>query len=116
MTMQRDEVFRSKFLRLPETNSETLVRPRPASVGCSPNQEIKISRSRAFAVCIRSIGKAAKLAVEESEYGGPRFRHEPLVVVPLWLATEIATIAEQSRVLPHPAKCPRHSARVPRSP
>ena len=70
MTMQRDEVFRSKFLRLPETNSETLVRPRPASVGCSPNQEIKISRSRAFAVCIRSIGKAAKLAVEESEYGG----------------------------------------------
>jgi hypothetical protein len=26
------------------------------------------------------------------------------------------TIAEQSRVLPHPAKCPRHSARVPRSP
>jgi len=90
MTMQRDEVFRSKFLRLPETNSETLVRPRPASVGCSPNQEIKISRSRAFAVCIRSIGKAAKLAVEESEYGGPRFRREPLMVMPPWLATEIA--------------------------
>jgi hypothetical protein len=70
MTMQRDEVFRSKFLRLPETNSETLVRPRPASAGSSPNQEIKIYRSRGFAVCIRSI-EAAKLAVEEIEHGGP---------------------------------------------
>jgi len=41
------------------------------SAGCSPNQATEIYRAPALAVRVRSNGKAAKLAVEESEHGGP---------------------------------------------
>jgi hypothetical protein len=73
MTMQRDEVFRSKFLRLPETNSETLNLSFARFCGLHP-----LNRQGRQSSCRRE------------RIWGPRFRREPLVVVPPWLATEIA--------------------------
>jgi hypothetical protein len=42
--------------------------------GCNPGQAIEISRAGVLALCVRSIARAARLAIEDSEHGRLQFQ------------------------------------------
>jgi hypothetical protein len=66
--------------------------------GCNPGQAIEISRAGVLALCVPSIARAARLAIEDSEHGRLQFQlarqNEKTAAV---LAVEIAASAAQSK-------------------